>query len=340
TSIIKNEDKITVPSYNVENVSANTDYTSNEKAANIARAFVEDMDSPDIIGIVEVMANDATSSTTLEEDKIFKRLISEIEAASGPTYNYVNIDPVFNEDGGAPGGNIRVGYLYNPERVSLIEASHGGSEDTVDYENGALTLNPGRVAPEAFVNTRKPLAAQFEFQGESVVIINNHLNSKTGDDPYYGQNQPPVFRSEKQRHELAQVLNGFVKKILKDNPEENIVVLGDMNDFQFSPTLDILAGNELTNLVNLVPVQERYTYVYQGNSQVLDHILVSNNLADTAEIDMIHVNADFTDMHGRASDHDPVLAQLDLNLTEDPIETENFDLSLMHMNDTHARVEN
>ena len=343
TFIAKEEDKLTVASYNVENFSANTSYTSNEKAANIARAFVEDMNSPDIIGIVEVMANDATSSTSPEADKSFERLISAIEAAGGPTYDYVNIDPEFNKDGGAPGGNIRVGYLYNPERVSLLEADHGGSLDAVGYENGSLTLNPGRVAPDLFVNTRKPLAAQFEFQGESVVLINNHLNSKTGDDPSYGQNQPPVLRSEKQRHELAQVVNDFVTNILEDNPEENIVVLGDMNDFQFSPTLDILAGDELTNLINLVPAQERYTYVYQGNSQVLDHILVSNNLVDTAEIDLIHVNADFTDMHGRASDHDPVLAQLDLGLTEDPTvpeDPEDFDLSLMHMNDTHGRAEN
>lgn len=318
TTIVKDEDKLTVAAYNVENFSANKSYTPDAKAANIARAFVEDMDSPDIIGLTEVMANDATSSKSPEAEKSYQRLISEIEQAGGPTYEFVNIDPEFNQDGGAPGGNIRVGYLYNPERVSMAEAPHGGAVDAVVYDSGALSLNPGRVSPDKFTNTRKPLAAQFEFNGESVVIVNNHLNSKNGDDPVYGQNQPPVNGSEEQRHELAAELNDFVTDILTDNPEENIVVLGDMNDFQFSKTLDILAGDELINLVNNVPLQERYSYVYQGNSQVLDHILVSKNLAETAEIDMIHVNADFTDMHGRASDHDPVLTQLDLKAVDDP----------------------
>ena len=42
----------------------------------------------------------------------------------------------------------------------------------------------------------------------------------------------------------------------------------------------------------------------------MDHILVSNNLADQTEIDILHINADFTDMAGRASDHDPVLVQI------------------------------
>ena len=65
-------------------------------------------------------------------------------------------------------------------------------------------------------------------------------------------------------------------------------------------------------MINKVETSDRYTYLYQGNSQVLDHILVSNNLVDKTEIDILHINADFTDMAGRASDHDPVLVQIDL----------------------------
>ena len=42
----------------------------------------------------------------------------------------------------------------------------------------------------------------------------------------------------------------------------------------------------------------------------MDHILVSNHLVDQTEIDILHINADFTDMAGRASDHDPVLVQI------------------------------
>jgi hypothetical protein len=34
-----------------------------------------------------------------------------IGAAGGPTYDFRQIDPVDDQDGGEPGGNIRVGFL-------------------------------------------------------------------------------------------------------------------------------------------------------------------------------------------------------------------------------------
>src|SRR5699024_2376192 len=187
-----------------------------------------------------------------------------------------------------------------PERVAMTDANQGGTHDAVGYEDGQLTLNPGRISPEVFENTRKPLAAQFEFTGESIVVVANNLNSKLGDDPFFGQNQPPNLGSRAQRKVLAQELNDFVTDAKKDNHDENVVVLGDMNDYEFSEPLQILEGEELTNMADKVPAEERYSYVYQGNSHVFDHVLVSNNIAEATEIDFIHVNADFTDMHGRA----------------------------------------
>ncbi|GGK01005.1 hypothetical protein GCM10007063_24100 [Lentibacillus kapialis] len=339
--IENDEDELTVATYNVENFSANERETSPQKAENIARAFVTGMDSPDIVGIVEVMDNNGQDKGPQDADasESYERLIAEIEDQGGPTYDYANIDPDYNEDGGAPHGNIRVGFLYNPDRVSLMSGEHGTATEAVDYEKDKLTLNPGRISPkkDVFEDTRKPLAAQFKFNGESVVVIANHLNSKSGDDGEFGQNQPPVKRSETQRRELAKRINQFVTDIKAKNPDENVVVLGDMNDFEFSKPLDLLEGSELTNKMMSVPKKERYTYIYQGNSQVLDHVLVSNNLADVTEIDVLHVNSDFTDMHGRASDHDPIMTQIDLQNAE--ADEGDFDLPIMHMNDTHAHVE-
>ncbi|WP_010531980.1 5'-nucleotidase C-terminal domain-containing protein [Lentibacillus jeotgali] len=341
TTIEKDEDKLTVATYNVENFSANESETSPQKAENVARAFVSDMNSPDIVGVVEVMDNNGQDEGPQDADASasYERLIDEIESQGGPNYNYANINPEYNQDGGAPHGNIRVGFLYNPERVSLTNGEHGTATEATDYDDGQLTMNPGRIAPEdeAFADTRKPLAAQFNFNGESVVVAATHFNSKSGDDGAFGQNQPPVKGSETQRHKLARIVNEFVTDIKTENPDEHVVVLGDMNDFEFSETLDILKGDELTNQMMSVPEEERYTYLYQGNSQVLDHVLVSDNLANVTETDVLHVNADFTDMHGRASDHDPVLTQIDLQEAGET--NDNFDMSIMHMNDTHARVE-
>ena len=315
TKIVKAEDKVTIASYNLENFSNNKTSTSDEKARKLARAIGVDMQTPDIVGVTEVQDNNGESTGDSKADQSYKRLIDAIKVASGVEYKYVNIDPVNNVDGGAPNANIRVGFLYNPARVKLKEGIKAGDATTaVGYQDGKLTLNPGRIDPanEAFNSSRKPLAAQFEFQGEDVIVIANHWNSKSGDTPLFGAIQPPQYKSEAQRQKIAKIVYGFVEDIKTKNPDANVVSLGDFNDYQFAAPLKIHEGELMTNMINKAEDADRYTYLYQGNSQVLDHILVSNNLADKTVVDVLHINADFTDMAGRASDHDPVMVQIDM----------------------------
>ncbi|MGE7600200.1 endonuclease [Lysinibacillus fusiformis] len=315
TKIVKADDKLTIASYNLENFSNNKSSTTDDKARKLARAIGIDMESPDIVGVTEVQDNNGATVGDSKADQSYKRLIDAIKAAGGVDYQYVNIDPINNQDGGAPNANIRVGFLYNPDRVKLKEGMPTGNATTaVGYQDGKLTLNPGRIDPTnaAFNSSRKPLAAQFEFQGEDVVVIANHWNSKSGDTPLFGAIQPPQNGSEVQRKKIAQIVYDFVKDIKTNNKDANIVSLGDFNDYQFAEALKIHEGQLMTNMINKVDDSDRYTYVYQGNSQVLDHILVSNNLVNKTEIDILHINADFTDMAGRASDHDPVMVQIDL----------------------------
>ncbi|EPD51913.1 hypothetical protein HMPREF1210_01715, partial [Paenisporosarcina sp. HGH0030] len=317
TEIAFAKDKLNVAAYNVENFSNNTANTPNEKVVKIAKSFVENMKSPDIITLVEVQDNDGeTASGNTDASQSYERLIAAIVAAGGPKYNWTDIAPEYNQDGGAPGGNIRVGYLYNPQRVTLSEGTKGGSTEAVKWVDGELSKNPGRILDIPQPNTRKPIAAQFEFQGEQVVVIGAHLNSKGGDQPLFGKNQPPFLGSEAERIGLATMINAFIKKGQEQNPDLKVIVAGDMNDFEFTPTLTALKGNILTNMVEKVPAGERFSYYYQGNNQVLDHMLVTNNLAATTLIDMIHINANFMEEHGRASDHDPILVQVDL---KDPV---------------------
>ncbi|EIM07319.1 endonuclease/exonuclease/phosphatase [Planococcus antarcticus DSM 14505] len=317
---IKNkEDELTVAAYNVENFSADPSHTSDAKAQRIAESFVKDLNSPDVIVMVEVQDSDGPiTSGNSDATLSYERLIKGIKAAGGPTYVWTDIAPEYNKDGGQPGGNIRVGYLYNPERVTLSKGTKGTATEDNSWIDGELALNPGRVQPIPMPNTRKPIAAQFEFQGEQVVIIGAHLNSKGGDQPLFGQNQPPVLGSVEERIQLATAINGFIEKGLAQDPDLNVIVAGDMNDFEFTPALDALKGDILTNKVEDVPVEDRFSYHYQGNSQVLDHLLVTNNLADRTELDMVHINAMFMEQHGRASDHDPLLAQLAFEKEEVP----------------------
>ena len=311
TTIVAEDDKLTVASYNVENFAS----TANaEKVRKLAEAVVTNMKTPDIIGLTEVQDNDGeTDSGTVDASQSAQVLIDKIVALDGPEYVYTDVAPVNNEDGGAPGGNIRVGFLYNPDRVTLTEGTKGTSKEAVGFDNGSLTLNPGRIDPTntAFEDSRKPLAAEFMFKGEKVIVIANHFNSKGGDQPLYGQNQPAELGSEVQRMKIAGIVNGFVKEILTEDPNANVVLTGDFNDFEFSNPLKTLKGSELTNMIELVPEQERYSYSYQGNAQVLDHILVSNSLQAATTVDIVHINSGFMEVQGRASDHDPVMIQID-----------------------------
>jgi len=84
-------------------------------------------------------------------------------------------------------------------------------------------------------------------------------------------------------------------------------VLGDLNDFEFSSPVMTLKGAGLTALIETLPANERYSYVYEGNSQTLDHLLVSSGLLSfKTGFDLVHVNAEFLD---QASDHDPGVAR-------------------------------
>lgn len=315
TAIKPAEDKLTVASYNVENFSTNKENTPDEKVTKIAKSFVENMKSPDIITLLEVQDNDGPiASGSADASASYERLIEAIVSAGGPEYKWTDIAPEYNRDGGQAGGNIRVGYLYNPERVTLVEGTKGSATDEVAWdENGNLTLNPGRILDIPLPNTRKPLAAQFDFQGEKVVVIGAHLNSKGGDQPLFGKHQPPFLGSEAQRIEIATMINNFIKAGQAKDPDLKVIVAGDMNDYEFTPTLAALNGGILTNMVEKVPAGDRFSYYYQGNNQVLDHILVTNNLAEKTAVDMIHINANYMDIHGRASDHDPVLIQVEFN---------------------------
>lgn len=316
TSIVPAADKLTVASYNVENFSPKVDAA---KVNKLAEAVVKNLKSPDILGLTEVQDNDGpTDSGTTDASASAALLIETIKSLGGPTYTYTDIAPADKQDGGQPGGNIRVGFLYNENRVELMEGTKGTADQAVGFENGKLTLNPGRIDPtnSAYASSRKSLAAQFKFQGKSVIVVANHFNSKGGDQPLFGKNQPPVLKSEVQRMEIAKIVNGFVKDVKAKDPNANVILLGDFNDFEWSNPLQTLKGNELLNMVEKVTADQRYSYSYQGNAQVLDHILVTKNMEAATTVNMVHINSGFMEEHGRASDHDPLIIQTDLKAIE------------------------
>ena len=328
SKIYPSEDKLTIASYNIENFSANNnghDETPEEKVDKIANSFIKEVHSPDIITLIEVQDNNGgVNDGTVEGVKSGEKLAQRIKSLGGPDYKYTEIAPVDGKDGGKPGANIRVAYLYNPKRVTLIGKEKGGSEEAARFVNGHLEKNPARVDPTSvhFEKVRKSLAAEFEFKGERIVVIANHLKSKLGDDAIYGSNQPSVENTKAKRIEEAKILNAFIKEGLRQNPNLKFVLTGDFNDFEFSDSVKTIVGNELVNLMAEHEQGDRYSYFYRGSNQSLDNILISKNIKDKVVFSPVHINASFMEEHGRASDHDPVVVQIDFSKPTAPVSPE------------------
>ena len=328
SKIYPSEDKLTIASYNIENFSANNkghDETPEEKVDKIANSFIKEVHSPDIITLIEVQDNNGgVNDGTVDGVKSGEKLAQRIKSLGGPDYKYTEIAPVDGKDGGKPGANIRVAYLYNPKRVTLIGKEKGGSEEAARFVNGHLEKNPARIDPTSvhFEKVRKSLAAEFEFKGERIVVIANHLKSKLGDDAIYGSNQPSVENTKAKRIEEAKILNAFIKEGLRQNPNLKFVLTGDFNDFEFSDSVKTIVGNELVNLMAEHEQGDRYSYFYRGSNQSLDNVLISKNIKDKVVFSPVHINASFMEEHGRASDHDPVVVQIDFSKPAAPVSPE------------------
>ena len=309
TTLIGTAQHLTVGSFNVFNLDPNDDDKSADLAdgqfAAIADQIVHRLGAPDVLALQEVQDNSgAANDGTTSADQTAQTLIAAVAAAGGPSYEYADVAPPDGADGGQPGGNIRVAYLYQPGRVALI-----GSVERIEDTDG----------DDAFRNSRKPLKAAFDFKGTKLTVINCHFSSKSGSPPLFGRIQPPTNGGLPKRLAQAAFIHDLVAELLAADPNANIVVLGDFNECPFpldpvqpppGDVLQTLAGTPplLFNLGDAVNGDLAYSYNFQGISQQLDHLLVSSALITLQpEFDHVHVNTEFPN---QASDHDPILARL------------------------------
>jgi predicted extracellular nuclease len=311
------DDELAMASYNVENLSP---ADSQAKFDTLAGQIVGNLASPDLLTLEEVQDNNGTTNNgTVAADETLRLLTEAITRAGGPAYEWRQIDPVDGAEGGQPGGNIRVAFLFRTDRgLKFVDrGTPSSTEGTTVFEDRKgqphLTRSPGRIAPQsdAWEDSRVPLAGEFKWHGQSIFAVATHFASKGGDDPLFGRWQPGKRFSEEQRHLQAEEVRAFADDLLAADPNARLAIGGDINDFDFSQTVDILVGSgatALTDLPRTLPLQERYTYVFEGNSQVLDHILLSPAWARRVRgYDVVHVNAEYAD---QASDHDPQVVRL------------------------------
>jgi uncharacterized protein len=322
TATAQSANQLAVATYNVENLAPGDPAAKYQR---LGEGVVTNLSKPDVVAIEEVQDNTGASDDgTVAADQTLTKLTDAIVAAGGPRYRWREIDPVDDKDGGQPGGNIRVVFLFNPSRVSFVDrgsssVNRSTTATAVVKSHGepALTLSPGRIDPTnpVWTTSRKPLAGEFEFRGRKVFVIANHFNSKGGDQNADGRFQFPAQSSTVQRAGQAQVVHDFTERILDVDRKADVVVLGDLNDFQFSPSIAALRTGTadgsgpsiLTDLITTLPKDQQYTYVFNGVSQVLDHILVTRGLGDV-QYQVVHVNAEY---HDQASDHDPQVVRVE-----------------------------
>jgi predicted extracellular nuclease len=310
--------QLAMATFNVENLDA---AEGPDKFTALAAMIVNNLRSPDILALEEIQDNNGpTNDSVVDASLTLAKLRDAVVAAGGPTYSWRLIDPVDDQDGGEPGGNIRQAFFFRTDRgVSFVDRPGGTSTTATGVVAGPggpeLTVSPGRVDPTnpAFINSRKPLVGEFMYNAHRLFVVANHFNSKGGDDPLFGYRQPPILSSEVQRNQQASVLAGFVSQILSIDEDALVAVIGDLNDFEFSQPLTILEAAGLTTLIETLPQSERYSYVFDGNSQTLDHMQVSDGLlAALIQFDSVHANSEFAD---QISDHDPQAARFGLSVT-------------------------
>ncbi|MBN2554556.1 MAG: lamin tail domain-containing protein [Anaerolineales bacterium] len=190
---------------------------------------------------------------------------------------------------GTDSRGIDVGYLVRGDRVSV-------------------TLVEQRDAPgEMF--SRPPLLLQATIttsNGEvEIYLLNNHFLSLSAGEEL----------TEPRRTGQAAWNGGIVEAILSEHPDAVVAVLGDLNSFYATAPLETLAQAGLTHIYDMPGMLRGYSYIFEGASQTLDHILISDGLgALFLEYQILHVNADFPPAIPddpspmRQSDHDPVVA--------------------------------
>jgi len=315
--------EFTIVGYNIENF--NNDPTQREKASLTVRTILR---YPDIIGAVEIF--DLADLQALRDE-----INNDAVAAGDPNPMYEAY--LVEQDGTSNDNDQDVGYLVKTTRVSVNSV-------TQELE-GETFAEPGGN-PVAILHDRPPLVldAQVNPTGLNlrVIVVVNHLRSFI-DAELVGGDGPRVREKRKKQ---AESLGTLLQTLQTNNPNTPVVSVGDYNAFQFSSGYDdsvsVLKGTptadnqivvdqspdvlspDFVNLIENVPADQRYSFVFEHTAQVLDQILV-NNVAQQlyTRVEVARVNADFYELPAadfasnsaraeRNSDHDPAVAYFNL----------------------------
>jgi hypothetical protein len=311
--------EFTVASYNIENFNNNA--TQRQKAALTVRTILR---YPDIIGAVEIF--------DLADLQALRDQINNDAVANGdpnPAYEAYLVE----QDGTSEDNDQDVGYLVKTSRVSVTSVTQEREEETYQEPGGATALLHDRP-PLVLDATVDPSGAS----PQRVIVVVNHLRSFIDVELVAGEGPRVREKRKKQAESLAALLNDLQTA----NAGVPVISVGDYNAYQFNSGYDdsisVIKGNptpddqivvdqspdlvdpDFYNLIDDLPAAERYSFIFEGTPQALDHHLVNVPArARNTRTTVARVNSDFPEnppatyasnaaVPERNSDHDPVVS--------------------------------
>jgi predicted extracellular nuclease len=311
--------EFTVAGYNIENFNNNA--TQRHKAALAIRDVLH---LPDVIGTIEIF-----------ELSGLQALAAEIEAISGVHYEARLIEA----DGNPGDADQDVGFLVKTSRVqidSVTQIEKAGCNG--QPANCNTFIDPNTNAP-ALLNDRPPLVLRATVDAATlnprqVIIVVNHTRSFIDIEAVTGEG--PRVRAK--RKAQGEFLADLLQELQTDNPGIPVMSIGDYNAYQFNdgytdpiatikgtPTADDqmvvdaspdLVNPDFINLSDSLPADQRYSFIFEGTPQLIDHQIINTVAASYLQRYAIaRNNSDFPEVPGslfasnntrpeRNSDHD------------------------------------
>ncbi|MBK8902218.1 MAG: lamin tail domain-containing protein [Anaerolineaceae bacterium] len=260
------------------------------KQQKLTAALVQTLNCPTLVAVQEV-----------EKGILLDELALLAAPGCGFTYAVTHLESA-DERG------IDVALMSNPTLVEVQSAQL--MQTCTVLETGVSDARVDCPAGQDMLFSRPPLLVELVVVQRPFTVIVNHFKSKLG-----GEAETAPWRLAQANH-----VAGLVADILANDPDANVIVLGDFNDYELAPPLLALAENgNMENVLLRLPDETRYSYVYGGVSQLIDGLFVTPALQDdVVHVMILHVNADYPD--ALAVDVSPVAL---------PFKTTDHDLPLL-----------
>ena len=288
---------------------ANTPEELERQQAKIVNALIAM--NADIVGLMEI-ENDGYSA-----ESAIASLVDALNSAGG---DYAFVNPGLAKIGT---DEITVGLIYRASKVAMT-----GQTRILDSSVNPLFIDD-KNRP-TLIQSFRELATN-----EVLTVAVNHLKSKGSDcsdlaDPDTGDGQGNCNLT---RTNAAKALVDFLAQDPTQSGDADVLVIGDLNAYAKEDPIAAIKNAGYVDLVQQHVGEQAYSYVFFGQAGSLDHALASESLSSqiTGVVEW-HINADeprvldyntefksanqVADLYSsdpyRASDHDPIIVELNL----------------------------